>query len=29
MNDISIFGKLKNLRKLNLCDHPEFFLTEE
>lgn len=29
MKDISIFSKLPNLRKLDISDHPEFFLSEQ
>jgi len=29
MKDISIFSKLTNLRRLDISDHPEFFLSEQ
>lgn len=29
LNDISIFSKLKKLRKVDISEHPEFLLTEE
>jgi len=29
MKDISVFEKMKNLKRLDLTDHPEFFMCQE